>query len=366
MRIESIETIPLRAPLKRVFRGSHYQMTHRCTIITRLRTDEGIVGECYNGDEDETQAAVMKIIQDELAPLVRGRDVFNVEGCWEAMLPLTFDILRDRGLVLKAMACLDSAINDALGKALKVPLVKIWGGYHAELPIIAIGGYYGLSHAELGREMEQYRELGLAGCKFKVGGRSPEEDAERTRAARGAGGDDFVLMVDANQGYTTAEAVRFARLTEDLNLRWFEEPCGWQNDRRAMRDVRYLTGLPVAAGQSENSRSGARDLMVDGAIDVCNFDASWAGGPTEWRRVAGMAAAFGVQMGHHEEPQISAHLLGAIPHGTYIECFHPDRDPLFWELIENRPEAKGGMYRIPDGAGWGIVLDEKTIARYRA
>ena len=366
MRIESIQTVALRAPLKRVFRGSHYQMAHRCTIITRVRTDEGIVGECYNGDEDQTQATVQRIIQEELAPLVQGRDVFNVEGCWEAMLPLTFDILRDRGLVLKAMACLDSAIWDALGKALNVPLVRIWGGYHTALPIIAIGGYYGATSAELGREMEDYLRLGLAGCKFKVGGASPEEDAARTRVAREAGGPDFVLMVDANQGYSLAEAVQFARLTQDLNLRWFEEPCRWQNDRRAMRDVRYITGLPVAAGQSEQSRASARDLMIDGAIDVCNFDASWAGGPTEWRRVAGMAAAFGVQMGHHEEPQISAHLLGAIPHGTYVECFHPDRDPLFWELIANRPQPTDGLYPIPDGPGFGRLLDEDTIRRYRA
>ena len=365
MRIESVETIGLRAPLKRVFRGSHYQMTHRCTIITRVRTSDGIVGECYNGDEDETQGRIRQIIEEELAPLLKGKDVFNVEGCWETMLPLTFDILRDRGLVLKAMSCLDSAIWDAVGKALNVPLSRIWGGYHQSLPIIAIGGYYGAGPAELAREMEDYLELGLAGCKFKVGGRGPEEDAERTRVARQAGGDDFVLMVDANQGYTVEEAVRFCRLTEDLDLRWFEEPCRWQNDRRAMRDVRYLTGVPVCAGQSERSRTGARDLMVDGAIDVCNFDASWVGGATEWRRVAGMAAAFGVEMGHHEEPQLSAQLLGAIPHGTYVECFHPDRDPLFWELIANRPEPKQGQYTIPAGPGWGLTLDEDCIRRYR-
>lgn len=365
MRIESVETIALRAPLKRVFRGSHYQMTHRCTIITRIRTSEGVVGECYNGDEDESQATIQRIIEEELAPRILGRDAFNIEGCWEAMLPPTFDILRDRGLVLKAMACLDSALWDAVGKALGVPLVKIWGGYRQELPIIAIGGYYGASLAELGREMEEYLKLGLAGCKFKVGGASPEEDARRARVAREAGGPDFVLMVDANQGYTLEEAIRFCRLTEDLNLRWFEEPCRWQNDRRAMRDVRLITGVPVAAGQSERSRAGARDLMMDGAIDVCNFDASWSGGPTEWRRVAGMAAAFGVEMAHHEEPQISAHLLGAIPHGTYVECFHPERDPLFWELIANRPDPKDGLYRIPDGPGFGLVLDEDCIRRYR-
>ena len=70
--------------------------------------------------------------------------------------------------------------------------------------------------------------------------------------------------------------------------------------------------------------------MVEGAIDVCNFDAPWSGGPTEWRRVAGMALAFDVQMAHHEEPQIASHLLASIPHGTFAECFHPDRDPIWW------------------------------------
>ena len=71
--------------------------------------------------------------------------------------------------------------------------------------------------------------------------------------------------------------------------------------------------------------------MMDGAIDHCNFDASWGGGPTEWRRVAGMAQCFSVTMAHHEEPQIAAHLLASITNSAYLEVFHPDRDPLFYE-----------------------------------
>jgi L-alanine-DL-glutamate epimerase-like enolase superfamily enzyme len=164
-------------------------------------------------------------------------------------------------------------------------------------------------------------------------------------------------MADANQGYTLQEAVRFCRLVEGLGLRWFEEPCHWHNDRRAMRDVRLVTGVAVCAGQSEISRAGARDLMAEGAIDVCNYDASWAGGPTEWRRVAALASAYSVEMAHHEEPQIAAQLLAAIPHGTYLECFHPDRDPFFWRLIANRSEPRDGLYRVPDGPGFGVELD---------
>jgi D-galactarolactone cycloisomerase len=89
LRIRAIETMPLRAQLPRVFRGSKYQMSTRCTIVTRLVTEEGIVGQVYNGDEDETQGAILRIIHEELAPAVAGMDAFNTEGCWAAMFPAT-------------------------------------------------------------------------------------------------------------------------------------------------------------------------------------------------------------------------------------------------------------------------------------
>jgi L-alanine-DL-glutamate epimerase-like enolase superfamily enzyme len=172
-------------------------------------------------------------------------------------------------------------------------------------------------------------------------------------------------MCDANQGYSTAQAVEFGRMAAEVKLRWFEEPCRWYNDRRGMRDVRAMTGIPVTAGQSEWSKLGARDLITDGAIDVCNYDASWGGGPTEWRRVAAIAAAFDVQMGHHEEPQISVHLLAAIPHGTYVECFSPQRDPIYWQLLANRPTFSEGCMPVPNRPGLGWELDTDLIAHYR-
>jgi L-alanine-DL-glutamate epimerase-like enolase superfamily enzyme len=98
--------------------------------------------------------------------------------------------------------------------------------------------------------------------------------------------------------------------------------------------------------------------MVDGAIDVSNFDASWSGGPTVWRKAAGLAAAFGVEVGHHEEPQISAHLLASASHGTYVECFEPERDPFFWNLFASRGTIANGRYAVPSGPGFGIVLDK--------
>jgi D-galactarolactone cycloisomerase len=355
-------------PLPRTFRGSNYFMTHRCTIITRVYTSEGIVGEVYNGDEFETQAEVVKIILDEIQPLLIGKDAFNIEGCWEAMRKPSYNILRDRKLAMCAQACVDSALWDAVGKALDTPLYKLWGGYADRLPVICIAGYYeeGKTLADFGREMEQIRADGFAGCKFKVGGLTPREDAERVRVARKAAGDDFILLVDANQGWSLRQAVEFSRAAADLNIRWFEEPVRWYNDRLDLAAARSQTGIPICAGQSEISRAGCRDLMMSGAIDVCNFDASWGGGPTEWRRVAALASCFTVEVGHHEEPQISAHLLASVANGTYMETFHPDRDPMFYHLVANRSPFKNGSYDVPKGPGFGLALDAATIKKYRA
>lgn len=363
LMIERVETIALREPLARRFSGSHYSMDNRCTIITRLHTRDGLVSEVYNGDTDVEQEMILRIIHEELAPRLIGRSATDPEGCWAAMEPSTNNILRDRGLALQGIACLDSAVWDLFGKALGQPIHRVWGSGTDDLPISVIGGYYHLDLGELAELMQRYVAMGFAGCKFKVGGASPEIDAERVAAARVAVGNDLVLMVDANQGYTRAEAVDFGRRVADLGIRWFEEPCRWTNDRRWMRDVRMQTGIPVAAGQSETTLAGIRDLITDGAIDVSNFDASWAGGPTIWRKAAGLAAAFGVELGHHEEPQIAAHLLASTPNATFVECFDEERDPFFWNLTASRRPIEGGRYRLPEGPGFGIELDWDYVAR---
>jgi D-galactarolactone cycloisomerase len=364
LTIARIETIPIRVPLARVYRGSHYQMTHRSTIVTRVHTEEGIVGEAYAGDEDKSLLEIDEIIHAEIEPALLGADALAVERCWEVSRPSTFNILRDRRLALVASACVDSAIWDAIGKAFGQPLWRLWGGYRDKLPMICIGGYYD-SPAAIEDEIADLRERGLAGMKFKVGGMSPEQDAERFHRARAAAGDDFVLAADANQGWTREQAVRFARLVAGAGMYWFEEPCHWHNDSQAMRDVRLATGVRVCAGQSELSASGCRDLMTQGAIDVCNFDASWSGGPTEWRRVASIAHTCDVAMAHHEEPQISSHLLASVPHGTFVECFHPDRDPIWWNLIGNRPPLSDGCLQLDDAPGFGWELDLDYLNRYR-
>jgi D-arabinonate dehydratase len=109
-----------------------------------------------------------------------------------------------------------------------------------------------------------------------------------------------------------------------------------------------------------------RRLIDARAVDLVNFDASDGGGITEWRRAADLCALNGVEMAHHEEPQIAVHMLAAVPHGTYVECFpNTARDPLWPALITNRPPLKDGIIGVPQGDGFDLKLDWDLVKRYR-
>lgn len=367
MRITAIDAIPISIPLSRTFSGSGYHVDTRCTVITRITTDEGVVGRIYNGDNRHHGREIVRIIHEELAPLLVGEDAFAIERHWERMFRISYPN-RDHKLVMEAIACVDSALWDTVGRRLGVNVGRLLGGYRSRMPIIAIAGYYeaGKTLADLEEEMRRLKSVGMAGCKMKVGGLSPAEDAERVAAARAGGGDDFVLAVDANRGWTRREAIEFAGRIAHLNIEWFEEPCHWYDEAAGMAAVRARTAIPITAGQSEMTLQGVRRLVDAGSVDLVNFDASEGGGVTEWRRIAGLCAAHDVLLAHHEEPQIAMQLLSAVPHGTYVECF-PDRvrDPIWADLIVNRPDPEEGWIEVPQGAGFGLEFDDELIERFR-
>ena len=368
MRITAVEAIAIDIPLSKNFGGSTYNVLKRSTVITRLRTADGLVSEVYNGDNRAHGPQIAHLVTNDLFNLIKGLSIYERELAWQRMFALTHSA-SDKKLLLEAIACMDCAIWDLTGKALGKSVRELIGGYTDRLPIISIGGYYmpGKTHADIGREVESYHDAGMAGCKFKVGGLSPEEDAQRVAIARKAVGDDFILCVDANRGWAAEDAIRFARLVEPYNIRWFEEPCHWYDDAAQMARVRQSIPMPVTAGQSEITSHAIRRLIDARAIDLINYDASEGGGVTDWLRAAGMAAASGLSMAHHEEAQIASHLLAAVPHGTYAEwCADPQRDPVWQQRWVNRPAIKDGTMMVATGTGFGIELDPDMVHRFRS
>lgn len=367
MIIDSIDAVPIRVPLSKNFGGSVYSVTSRCTVITRLQVRDGPVAEIYNGDNRSDGPGIASLINDRLAPLVTGGDVRDWQrhaARLEAEIPA---VAMAPDLMMQAIACVDCAVWDAVARCYGTSVSRLLGGYCTDMPIISIGGYYeeGKSLSDLGREMQLLRDSGMAGCKMKVGGLAPEADAERVRAARAGAGDDFLLAVDANRGWSWRDAVRFARLVEPLDIAWFEEPCHWFDDIAGMREVRVRTSIPINAGQSETTGQAMRRLIGSGAVDIVNYDASESGGVSGWLRVAGLARLADLRMTHHEEPQVAVHLLTSQPHGYCVECFaDPERDPLWNGMLTSGPEIRDGRIRIPDGTGFGVTVDPEAIRRF--
>lgn len=375
MEITAVSATPVAVPLEVKVSGSGYVKRRRATLAVTVETDAGVTGRVYSGDildtSPEKADRLVEFVEERIADVFVGEDLLATEATWERSFARSREFFAyevgDRQLYVHALGAVDLARWDAIGKALEIPLYKLWGGYRDSVPIIAIGGYYhGLEFDLDGLvdEMKTYEDMELAGVKLKVGGRDPETDLRRLAAVRDTMGKEFVIACDANQGYTTEEAIAFAEGAREYNVEWFEEPVYWDQEVGGMAEVRRQTGVPVAAGQSESIAAGCRRLIEEEAVDVLNLDASIAGGPTQWRRVAATAAVHGVDMTHHEEPHVSMHLLASIPHGRYAECFLPELDPIWHEGYENPPTVANGRLHLPDAPGLGLTVDESFVTEH--
>jgi L-alanine-DL-glutamate epimerase-like enolase superfamily enzyme len=370
--IESIEAIVLAVPLgdQRVHNPVLAKRRIREAIIVRARARSGLVGEGYVTVLGVEGAEVARWIDGVLAPVLKGSDILAPEICWTAMLQQTHLAFWTRPIVMRAIAAIDVALWDALGKAAGLSLSRLWGSTRDRMPVVTMGTSWApdARDTDVVRAVERLREAGSNGVKLKVGRLSPlgrAGDAKRLRAVRSALGPDFTIVADANQGWSLPEALSFARDVLDLDLAWLEEPCLWLDDHRDLARLRSTGFVRVGAGQMEISVEGCRRLFDAGAVDICNFDATLGGGPTAWRRVAALASAHHLEMVHHQEPQLGLQLVASVPNGLHLEIYEPDADPFFHTLIANRPKIAGGWCDVPQGAGWGLVLDEGFIAKYR-
>ena len=107
------------------------------------------------------------------------------------------------------------------------------------------------------------------------------------------------------------------------------------------------------------------DWLKQGPLIFLQFDCQKYAGPTEWLKVAGMAATHDVWMAPHHEPQLHGHLMTAIPNAYILESFgNPDRDPFWFELYTRKPEIVNGKLTLLDDPGIGVEFDKATLKKY--
>jgi len=353
------------------------------SVIVKIETDEGLVGwgEAKAGVGSAASAyGLAAIVNQDLAPLLMGQDPRDVSRLWDVMYNTpregyalerghVLPQLGRRGLSISAIAGVDIALWDLLGKSLGAPVWRLLGGRRAaRMPAYASGGW--ADEARIGEQLLGYVERGgFRAVKMRVGvmDGEPRRSAARVRAARRALGDDVKLMADAHGTWTVAEAKTFCRMVEDCDLYWLEEPVT-ADDKAGLAEVRRASAVPIATGESEFTRHDFREIAEARGADVLQPDLAIAGGITEGVRIGAIASAYNLRLAPHlwsGAPAFAAGVaLAASQSAGFILEYSLGANPLLHELVHETFALTEGQLEIPDRPGLGITVDEDFVRRH--
>jgi L-alanine-DL-glutamate epimerase-like enolase superfamily enzyme len=386
MRIRRVHATWCRVPIpyERQHTSDFGRVPTFDSVIVRVETDCGITGwgEAKAGVGSAAACAgLAAIINDDYAPLLVGQDPRDISRLWDVMYNTpregyavasgyALPQVGRRGLSISAIAGVDVALWDILGKSLNVPVWRLLGGKRVDrMPAYASGGW--ADAANIGAQLQDYCDTaGFRAVKMRVGimDGSPARSAARVRAARQTLGPDIRLMADAHGTWTVAEARAFARMVEDCDLFWFEEPVS-ADDKSGMAEVRRSSSVPISAGESEFTRHDFREICELRAADVLQPDLAIAGGLTEGLRISALASAFNLRLAPHlwsGAPAFAAGMhLAATQSAGFILEYSLGHNPMLHDLIEEDFPVEDGHIAIPDRPGLGITVRESFLTQYR-
>lgn len=306
--------------------------------------------------------AAAAIVRDHLAGAVCGRDTRDVPAAWEAMRRACRN-LGTRGLVAQAISAVDIALWDLDARLLDAPLTALFGRARDTVPVYGSGGFTTMDDAQLADQVEAWTAAGCAAMKIKVGeswGTNIARDLDRVRQLRSLTGDSTALMVDANGGYSAAQARRVGAELDQLGVIWFEEPVS-SDDIDGLRTVRDSVRCDVTAGEyAADSYEMARLCPV---VDCLQLDATRCGGYTGFLRGCALAAAHNLDVSAHCAPALHAPVAAAVPNLRHVEWFadHVRLEPL---LADGVPLVASGVLRPSERPGHGMTV-RADAARWR-
>ncbi|MCC6949749.1 MAG: hypothetical protein IT539_18490 [Bradyrhizobiaceae bacterium] len=203
-----------------------------------------------------------------------------------------------------------------------------------------------------------------AAIKLRVG-QDVKVDAERVGHIRNVFGDGLKIAVDAATRYSILDTQAVARYCEKYNVWWLEEPFTPDNID-GYKVMRRYTSTPLAAGENHFTKQAFRELFREGVIDIVQADCTKAGGITEAKKIADMAAAYHVMVAPHTSQSVlsaaaNLHLLAAIPNGLVHEADLAPVNPFRDSLAKNPIKLNDARMGAPAGYGLGLEINEAVL-----
>ena len=354
-------------------------------VFVKVLTDtDGLFGWGEATLEWHTRSVVGAI--EDLAELIVGEDPTRPEHLWQMMYRQHF--WHGHGIVrATAIAGIDLALWDILGKITGLPCSKLWGGPVRDSirTYCHVGGgrmedFYETASNDAARFADLARQAVAEGfTAFKsmavpptlpIEGLAPIRAAEAAVAAmREAVGERIDIMVDCHARPSPAMGLAFATALEKYGLYFLEEPC-WPEAVAGLAEINAAVATPIATGERVTHLAAFRDLFAARACDICQLDITHCGGLTAARRIAALADAHHIALAPHN-PQGPVSTAASLEFGFaqpgYIICETVHEDvPWRQEVVSEgfTVERDGRLVRPNTRPGLGIAIDEAAVKRH--
>jgi len=365
-------------------------------VTLKIATEDGVYGlgdATLNGRE----LAVASYLTDHVLPLLIGRDARRIEDIWQYLYKGAY--WRRGPVTMTAIAAVDMALWDILGKTLDTPVYQLLGGASRDA-VMVYGHANGSSEDETVKAVQEYMSLGYKAVRAQCAipgvlhaygvGRGtlyyepaqkgmPLESVWSTERyldfvpplfdrLRREVGFDVHLLHDVHHRLTPIEAARLGKSLEPYRLFWLEDPVPAEH-QAAFRTIRQHTTTPIAVGEVFNTIYDAAQLIEEELIDYIRMTVVHGGGLSHLRKIAALAELHHVRTGSHGATDLSPVAMAAALHfdlsvhnfGIQEYMRHtPETDTVF-------PHAyrfEGGAMHPGDAAGLGVDIDEVLAAAY--
>ncbi|PKL14716.1 MAG: hypothetical protein CVV52_00640 [Spirochaetae bacterium HGW-Spirochaetae-8] len=360
-RINSTRVIALRTALPK---KSHNSQEDACCTIIEIKTDGGLCGygEVQSG---ERVPSLVATILELLNPLIVGQPLVNFKIIVANALSAMY-VWGRRGLPIGVLGAVEIALVDAYGKLQGLPFHQVLGGAVKErLRVYASGGEI-QTEDSIEQEMEGYLRQGFTAVKIRIGN-DRRKDKDFVGRVRRIIGDDIDLIIDAGQQYKSNKwplplAIEIAKEMLEFSPFWLEDPYNI-NDIEGWRLFRSSYPGKISGGESMTTFWETAQLINAGIVDILQPDVCVVGGPSEYLKIAHVAAAHGLAIADHTwgsgiSVMANLHAQFMIENSFLAEMPtlpHPIR-----EAVLGASPVRDGFVTLPCKPGLGVEISKEV------